>query len=202
MAATWPVETWLGLLVAVVLVALALVAEHYLVIVLARVLGQDRRSTERGVGLPARYNYALGLLTVASGILGWAAWAALLPLWAAAVLVVAMCGAGGPDFIIHWLEECRADRERRAEQAAVAAELESLRRIAAEYPEVAAELARWRMAGNKRHYTATLELLEGAAFNVGEVRMVAQALNLQAAHLETLLATLALGNGNRAEKND
>lgn len=208
----WSLETWQSLVRATALVAGALVVEHYAVILIGRLLNKRSGATERadGWGPPARFNYAVGLVTDAGGLLLWAGLlgVAMTPL-VAAVLLVAMGAAGGPDFIIHLLEERRArelqaERERAeaearaAEARETAGELEELRHLAARYPRLAQELARWRLAGNRRHFTNAANMLEGIGGNVAEMRLTLDAVRAQADHLERMLAALVDVDGGGA----
>lgn len=180
----WTTADLTSLATATAAVAGVLVLEHFAVLAGARLLGHKQGNDGRTTILPARWNYAIGLVTVAGGILAWAAWRNIrLDVWGAALLLGAMCVAGAPNFVVHALEEARARRLRQAEEQAQRQELERLRDLAATWPEIAGELARWRVAGNRRHYTAALDLLEGLQFNMTEVRQIARILELRSEQL-------------------
>jgi len=87
---------WITLGVATILIASALVIEHLLV-------GQRR--------WPARWYYALGLVTVLGGLLAWGAirGVRLEPVTCLA-LFLAGCASGVPDFLLLQVEEARRER--------------------------------------------------------------------------------------------
>lgn len=164
-----------GLVLATAAVAAVLVAEHYLVRYI---------EATHGWRWPPQWNYALGLVSAAGGIL-LAAGLIRLPmdLVTAATLLFCMCLAGVPDFLLHFSEQAAARAARRR----------ALGRLAETNRELAAELALLKLAGSGRHYTRAHDLVEGIQFILGEMHRNRDDIQMLSDQLRPLLEALLVG---------
>lgn len=147
--ATWQATHWLTLALTTAAVGGLLIGEHYAAPIVAQRLGVQG-GTESGRRLPARWNYAIGLVTDAGLLLLWAAVAQVtvdLSVWA--VLLTCMALAGVPDWRVHRREEADRDRELQAAWA---------------------RLAALQLAGiDPRHYSRAQALLESLCILAGAI---------------------------------
>ena len=161
---------WGTLALTTVLIAAALVAEHYL--------------TERGLGVPRQVNYAIGLVTVLAGILLWAAIRQVTVTWVVAgAMLASACASGIPDFLILY----REDQQRREDELRRQGQWQQLAR---EHGTLARELALMRLVGDSLRYSKAHDLAESLAFIYGDMRRDIADLQTVAGQLEPLLKDL------------
>lgn len=156
-------------------VAALLVAEHYLV--------RYIEMTHRWAWAP-QWNYALGLVTDAGGILLAAGLIRLsLDAGAAGVLLACMCLAGVPNFLLRCGEQAAEWQVRRR----------ALARLAETNRALAAELALLKLAGSGRHYSRAHDLVEGIQFILGEMHRSRNDIEILSGQLRPLLEALMAG---------
>ena len=163
--------------------AAVLVCEHFL--------------TERGLNVPERWNYAIGLVTDMGIILAWAAvrQITVTPLIAFAMLAAAAL-AGIPDFIILQHEDQKQQREEAARRAREEAQRQAQwQRLATRNKALAGELALSRITGNgqEHEYTRKHDLIETLSFVRGGVKQDLENMQILARELKPILDGLLAG---------
>ena len=154
---------WLSLLLATVLIALSLIAEHKLT---------------AHLGWPERWYYAEGLAAVLLGLSGWLAIRQIQVDWLVAVaLVVCGCAAGGPDWIL-----LRREEQRRNQAWAI---------LEAQNAELAAKLQILLAKRTNSNYIRRIrEAVETAAFATAALKRERELIELQEERAAELLRQL------------